>query len=327
MSVDDCVNALCNDGICILPTETVYGLACSAFSPQAIKKVFNLKGRPSSNPLIVHVLDHQVASEISHTDNLSQKLADYFWPGPLTLILPKKKCIPTEITAGLNSVALRSPSHPVFRKILKKVKFPIAAPSANTSNMLSTTKCLNAVSAFGRNCPPFIDGGQCNIGIESTVLDLTSSLPNILRLGPITKDSIESVLGFKIKSQSTTKKLIDQSGLRKSPGQSERHYSPKTSLYLYSSLKQMLNSDELKGGDILLLPHPNLNLQITHNKFSHLYLSSTGDPLEITKNLFNILNDADELEKERIHVSLFPKSDGLLSAVNDRLTRASTVKF
>ena len=327
MSFDACVHALSNDDICILPTETVYGLACSALSVRAIKKVYELKGRPSSNPLIVHVLNHHSASDISYTNILSQKLANNFWPGPLTLILPKKKCIPSEITAGLNSVAVRSPSHPVFRKVLKHVNLPLAAPSANPSNMLSHTNCPNAVSAFGRNCPPFIDGGQCNIGIESTVLDLTSSCPNILRLGPITKDAIENVIGTKIETQNSGKNQLVQTSLQKSPGQNERHYSPRTNLHLYSTLKQMLNSNNLQKGDILLLPHANLNLITTHSKFTLFYLSSTGDPHEITRNLFNILNDADELKKERIHISLFPSNDGLLSAVNDRLSRAATFKF
>lgn len=327
MALVDCAHALLNDGICILPTETVYGLACSAFSTKAIRKVYQLKGRPSTNPLIVHVLDHSFAEEISVTNEYSSKLAKAFWPGPLTFILPKKKSIPDEITAGLNSVAIRSPSHPTFRKVLDQVQLPLAAPSANPSNKLSPTKFENVVAAFGKDCPPFIDGGQCDIGIESTVLNLTSTSPSILRLGPITKDAIEKVLGIQVGCERI---ILEQTGgtkARQSPGQGQKHYSPNTPLFLYSNMEQMLRSNAINEGDILILPCAKPPLFFPAKKIHHLYLSSTGHPKEITKNLFKILHDADKLKKKRIHVALFPLGDGLLSAVNDRLSRAATERF
>ena len=327
MALVDCVHALSNDDICILPTETVYGLACSAFSAEAIRKVYRLKGRPSTNPLIVHVLNHSFAEEISFTNEYSRKLAKAFWPGPLTFILPKKKSIPDEITAGLNSVAVRSPSHPLFRKILEQVQLPLAAPSANPSNKLSPTKFENAIAAFGKNCPPFLDGGQCDIGIESTVLNLTSTSPSISRLGPISKDAIEKVLGIQVGCEKTILKQTGEIKAKQSPGQGQRHYSPNTPLFLYSTMEQMLHSNAINESDILIMPRAKPSLLSPAKKIHLLYLSSTGEPKEITKNLFKILNDADKLKKKRIHASLFPSDDGLLSAVNDRLSRAATERF
>ena len=153
MSFDDCKTALQNSSICVLPTETVYGLACSAFSQEAVEKVFALKNRPSSNPLIVHVLNHNEASKISYTSKLSEKLAKSFWPGPLTMVLPKKECIPYKITAGLDTVAIRSPSHREFRKMLRSVKLPIAAPSANKSNKVSPTQVSRCVKRVWKRLP------------------------------------------------------------------------------------------------------------------------------------------------------------------------------
>lgn len=327
MAFIDCVRAILSDDICILPTETVYGLACSALSVNAVKKVYKLKGRPSTNPLIVHVLNHRSAGEICLTNEYSRKLAKVFWPGPLTLILPKKKSIPNEITAGLSSVAIRSPSHPLFRKILEQVQLPLAAPSANPSNKLSPTKFEIAVAAFGKNCPPILDGGPCDIGIESTVLNLTSASPTILRLGPITKDAIEKVLEIKVECPLKGTKLRKVGKAEQSPGQGYKHYSPNTPVYLYSTLEQMLNLNTINKHDILILPHNNSSVLSTTINNSVLYLSSNGDPSEITRNLFKILNDADKLKKKRIHVALFQEDNGLLSAVNDRLSRAATERF
>ena len=327
MAFVDCVRAFLSDDICILPTETVYGLACSALSVNAVKKVYKLKGRPSTNPLIVHVLNHRSAGEICLTNEYSRKLAKVFWPGPLTLILPKKKSIPNEITAGLSSGAIRSPSHPLFRKILEQVQLPLAAPSANPSNKLSPTKFEIAVAAFGKNCPPILDGGPCDIGIESTVLNLTSASPTILRLGPITKDAIEKVLEIKVECPLKGTKLRKVGKAEQSPGQGYKHYSPNTPVYLYSTLEQMLNLNTINKHDILILPHNNSSVLSTTINNSVLYLSSNGAPSEITRNLFKILNDADKLKKKRIHVALFQEDNGLLSAVNDRLSRAATERF
>lgn len=325
MSFVDCRDSLLKSNLCVLPSETVYGLACSALSVEAIEKVFLLKSRPASNPLIVHVLNHRQASEISYTNKFSQKLADALWPGPLTLILPKKKCIPYKVTAGLNSVAIRAPSHRDFRKMLRSINMPIAAPSANKSNKISPTCYQDVISEFGKDCPPLIDGGPCQIGIESTVLDLTLKVPEILRLGSCTKREIESAIGIEVRIPDTKAKLLN-SGLKtkKSPGLMHKHYAPDTPLFIYPTLEKLLSSRFSASSDLILLPSQKCRLNGDVSKINIHYLSKEGEPHEITKNLYLSLRHLDNLNKDRIYTSLFPSDDGVFSAINDRLIRAST---
>ena len=323
MSLEECKVALQNSGLCILPTETVYGLACSALCPNAIKKVFFLKGRPINNPLIVHVLDHDSAKEICVTNTRSKILTEKFWPGALTLILPKKKCIPTEITAGLNSVAVRSPSHPIFREILEMVKLPLAAPSANPSNKLSPTSLQDVIDAFGAKCPPMIDGGQCEFGIESTVLDLTVQTPSILRFGPITKEQIEEVLEMEINSNSSSPhKKLNQS--QKSPGQGSLHYAPETPLYLHSNHMKMLKSEIIDKENIIIIPKDLIPQKEIVNNKRLIFLPASNNSLKTAKVLYATLRKADKLMGEKIHIALYPSTSQLFTAINDRLTRAST---
>ena len=328
MSLEKCVSSLLANDVCVLPTETVYGLACSALSVDAIERVYLIKGRPPTNPLIVHVLNHNQASELCVTNKFSKLLANVFWPGPLTFILPKKKCIPLQLTAGLPNVGIRSPSHPLFRSVLKKVKIPLAAPSANPANKLSPTRPLDIVESFGKDCPEILDGGPCELGIESTVLDLTTSVPNILRPGPIGQASIEEVLGFPVNCTSGGKATGSNSGIPKtSPGQETKHYAPDTPLYLYSNINVMLNSKHLKIRHVMVLPHPQVFVNVSKQDPFSLYFSQTGNPLDIAKNLFSTLRRADKLDKEIIHTSLFPDNDELYSALNDRLSRAASVRI
>ena len=323
MSLEECKAALQDSGLCVLPTETVYGLACSALCPNAIKKVFFLKGRPINNPLIVHVLDHDSAKEICVTNTRSKILTEKFWPGALTLILPKKKCIPTEITAGLNSVAVRSPSHPVFREILDMVKLPLAAPSANPSNKLSPTNLQDVIDAFGAECPPVIDGGPCELGIESTVLDLTVQTPSILRFGPITKEQIEEVLEMEINSNSSSPHNKRNQSL-KSPGQGSLHYAPETPLYLHSNHMKMLKSEIIDEENIIIIPKDLIPPTEIQNKKRIIFLPASDDSLKTAKVLYSTLRKADKLMSEKIHIALYPSINQLFTAINDRLTRAST---
>ena len=328
MSLENCVSSLLANDVCVLPTETVYGLACSALSVDAIEKVYRIKGRPPTNPLIVHVLNHTQASDLCVTNKFSKLLANVFWPGPLTFILPKKKCIPIQLTAGLPNVGIRSPSHPLFRSVLQRVKIPLAAPSANPANKLSPTKPLDIVESFGKDCPEILDGGPCELGIESTVLDLTSSVPNILRLGPIGQASIEEVLGVPVNCTSGGETSGSNSEIPKtSPGQETKHYAPDTPLYLYSNINVMLNSKHLKIRHVMVLPHPQVLSNVSKQDPFSLYFSQTGNPLDITKNFFSTLRRADKLNKEIIHTSLFPDNDELYSALNDRLSRAASVRI
>lgn len=328
MNLVDCTEHLLRSEICVVPTETVYGLACSAFSVAAVKKVFELKGRPANNPLIVHVLNHDSADEICKTNELSVKLAKAFWPGALTLVLPKKKCIPLEVTSGRNSVAVRSPSHPLFRQIITRAKIPIAAPSANLANKISPTNYQDVLDAFGDKCPPILDGGECDFGIESTVLDLTTTIPQILRFGPVTKQDIENVLGFNIEFSSTgTSNEKDLFSGKKSPGQGSKHYAPDTPLNLHSSIEKMFSSETIKAGDVVILPCPKTPHRSLSKKPIILYLSESGKTKDIAKSLYKILRQADKLLVNKIHISLFPLEDDLISAINDKLYRASTCQL
>ena len=328
MSLENCVSSLLANDVCVLPTETVYGLACSALSVDAIEKVYRIKGRPPTNPLIVHVLDHEQASDFCVTNKFSKLLANVFWPGPLTFILPKRKCIPHQLTAGLPNVGIRSPSHPLFRRVLKIVNIPLAAPSANPANKLSPTSPLDIVESFGKDCPEILDGGPCELGIESTVLDLTTSVPNILRPGPIGQASIEEVLGFPVNCTNGGKTTGSNSEIPKtSPGQEIKHYAPDTPLYLYSNIDVMINSKHLKIRHVMVLPHPKVLANISKQEQLSLYFSQTGNPRDIAKNLFSTLRRADKLNKEIIHTSLFPDNEELYSALNDRLSRAASVRI
>ena len=322
MSFDECIHRLNNNGVCILPSETVYGLACSALSAEAVQKVFKLKGRPSSNPLIVHVLDHRDASRICLTNPISEKLSQFFWPGPLTLVLPKKNCVPPEVTAGLDTVGVRSPSHPKFRKILSSVGFPLAAPSANKSNKISPTSYDDVKGEFGLDSPPIIDGGTCELGIESTVLDLTTNPPQILRLGMCTKDQIEDVIGIKIRGvNKITRSHLNNLASKKSPGLMSKHYCPDTPLILYRTIDKLIESLPSIKDEVIILPKKSHNLSVDN---AHtFYLSEFGDPIEIAHNLYHILHLSDRLNKKRIHASLLDNKNEIFSAINDRLSRAS----
>ncbi len=328
MHFDKCVKSLLNNDICVLPSETVYGLAGSALSTEAIKKIYRLKGRPKNNPLIVHVLDHQSAKSICYTNNISSALALVFWPGALTFILPKKDCIPDIVTAGLKSVAIRSPSHALFRSVLKKTNIPLAAPSANPSNKLSPTNASDVINEFGVDCPLVLDGGSCKYGIESTVLDLTNPIPKILRLGPITKLDIENVIQTEVKDVNIYELPInDGSKPISSPGQMAKHYAPKTPIRLFLQVDEFLKFNFEQNSDIIILSHP-LSLSKQWQKgFSVLYFSEGGRPEDVARNLFKVLRDADNLNKKYINLILFPQNKKEYSAINDRILRASTIRI
>jgi L-threonylcarbamoyladenylate synthase len=187
ISVDDAVARLSKGGIVALPSETVYGLAGLALDSNSVQEIYTLKGRPATNPLIIHVSSVKAAEKLSYFSQEAHTFAQNFWPGPLTLILPKKECVPDLVTAGNPTVALRIPQHPVFLEILKRLDHPLAAPSANPSNRTSPTEAKHLMELFGEKCPPTVDGGKCSIGIESTVLDLSREPPTILRPGAITR--------------------------------------------------------------------------------------------------------------------------------------------
>lgn len=270
----------------------------------------------------MHVLGIREAQHISHISPFASKLADSFWPGPLTLVLPKREIVPDEVTAGLDTVALRSPAHPLFRSMLREVNQPLAAPSANRTNQISPTTAIEVLDEFGEDCPPILDGGICDIGLESTVLDLSSKKARILRLGPISAKEIELVLKQKVETPSDT--INPDGNANKSPGNATKHYAPQTPVLLHKNLQSLIQSKEVSKRDVVIVPFENEIPSVEQKTKQVLSFSSTISNWEIAKNLYSKLRQADKMTPPFIHLSLIDGEEGITDAINDRLTRASS---
>jgi len=307
-SVNKAVTILNNDGIVALKTETVYGVACNANSIFSIESVYNLKKRPLFNPLIIHVSTMEMADKVAVFNDISKKVAKHFWPGPLTLILPRKKnrLIEDFAVAGLETIALRIPKSEVFQKVLTKFKKPIAAPSANPSGYISSTNARHVSDSFGRKIDLIIDSGKSHFGLESTILDMSKKEFSITRQGIITPEVIKEILGINIQIYDNLKK--NQKPI--SPGQIKRHYAPNTPL--------KMNIKKPRQGDALLSFGSNHNYTFNPS----LNLSKKGDLYEAAQNLFDYLRKLDKLRMKRIAVAPIPLK-GIGKTINERLIRAS----
>src|SRR4051812_38280751 len=210
-----------------IPTETVYGLAANALDAKACRSIFKAKRRPANDPLIVHVLDLAHAEQLAEFNPAARRLVRRFWPGPLTLVLPKKTCVPGIVTSGGSTVAIRAPAHPLARRLLRLAKIPLAAPSANLFGYISPTTAEHVRDGLGRRIPHILDGGASRVGVESTVLDVTHpARPRILRPGAVTATQLGKFLGVKVHGA----KAKGSRGRQLAPGMLERHYSPRTPL-------------------------------------------------------------------------------------------------
>ena len=210
-----------------MPTETVYGLAANALDGKAVAKIFAAKGRPQDNPLIVHIADQKQMYDLARTvPESAEKLASRFWPGPLTMILPKADCIPDEVSAGLDTVGIRLPSHPVARELIREAGVPLAAPSANTSGRPSTTTSSHVMEDLGGKIPAILEGGPCAVGVESTVVSLAGDKPRLLRPGGISLEQLREVLGEVEVDRALREKIGDDVRVS-APGMKYRHYAPK----------------------------------------------------------------------------------------------------
>ena len=225
------------------------------------------------------------------------------------------------MTAGLETVAVRSPSHALFRSVLKEVGQPLAAPSANPHSKLSPTNAEEVLEFFDSQLP-VLDGGKCTFGVESTVLDLTSEKPSILRPGPIAQDTLEEFLGIEILSGLPR---TEKGEPQKSPGLSLKHYAPETSVRLYSYFDEILELEDLTSDDLIIAPHHGMIALVQSSSPAKvLSFSKTGEPEDIARNLYATLRAADCFEKKLIHVALLRDTNGIIAAINDRLRRAST---
>lgn len=295
-----------------MPTETVYGLAANATDDRAVARIFALKERPSFNPLIVHVESLEKASNLIEMTGLARRLAEAFWPGPLTLVgkrSPSSDFAPSLLcSGGLKTLAVRVPAHPVAQHLLRLAGVPLAAPSANPSTKLSPTSALHVQQGFPEAEDLWIlEGGDCTQGLESTVVDITGETPVILRLGTITAENIEEAVGVK----PLYYKDIEETHTIKSPGQMLKHYAPDKPM--------RLNAVDVKPGEGLLA-FGSQNIPAASVIYN---LSETGDLLEAAQNLFKMLHLLDTENVSGIAVMSIPQ-EGLGLAINDRLTRTQS---
>jgi len=289
-------------GLVAFPTETVYGLGGDATDGKAVARIFAAKGRPSFNPLIVHVAERSWVAKLAETDARFEKLSAAFWPGPLTLVLRRSKDCPASelVSAGLDTIAVRMPDHKVAQDLLRAVDRPLAAPSANASGTVSPTLAKHVDSSLGAKVDLVIDGGACRVGLESTVLDLSEEAATILRPGAITAEQIAAIIG-------PVKISHEDPAAPKSPGQLASHYAP--------ALPLRLNATQATAGEVLLGFGPG---EATLN------LSQAGDLVEAAANLFAMLRTLDDASKfKAIAVAPIPAT-GIGIAINDRLARAAT---
>ena len=316
------------------PTETVYGLGAWAFSEEGIRHVYEAKGRPSDNPLIVHVAPgmdlHEIASEIPEK---AKELMKRFWPGPLTLILPKTDKVPLRVTGGLSTVAIRMPSHPAAMELIGKTGLPIVAPSANTSGRPSPTSARHVMEDLQGKIPLILDGGDCQVGLESTIVDLTEEIPMILRPGAITLAMLEDAVGeVDVDPAVRMAAGLESHVTPKAPGMKYRHYAPKgyliltdqgpdqTAEWIRQDLKEKEQKIGLIGSDEWI---SQVRRALGKIPVAAISLGSGSDMDEIGRNLFDSLRESDDEGLERIYGEAFQRKD-LGEAIMNRFLKAAS---
>lgn len=300
-----------NGRLIAIPTETVYGLAANAFDTDAVLSIFEVKNRPAFDPLIVHTATIEgILDIVTHLPDKAWQLAERFWPGPLTMLLPKKPSIPDLVTSGLPTVAVRIPDHPLTLQLLKSLPFPLAAPSANPFGYISPTTALHVEAQLGSHIPYILDGGSSGVGIESTIIGFQDDTPTVVRLGGLQLEEIEAVIG----KVATT---LHSSSNPLAPGMLKSHYAPRKPLFLMDNdeIQKQTPSDEV---GYLFFEKP-ADIQRYRNGY---VLSEKGDMREAAYHLFDYLRTLDTLPIREIWAEMLP-AVGLGRAINDRLTRAS----
>jgi L-threonylcarbamoyladenylate synthase len=294
-----------------IPTETVYGLAANALNEQAVLSIFEAKNRPYFDPLIIHLPHiHAVEKYADWHDKRLKVLAEKFWPGPLTMLIPKKGMIPDLVTSGLKQVAVRVPNHPLTLRLLNAIDFPLAAPSANPFGYVSPTTADHVQKQLGARVAYILDGGACAVGIESTIVGAEDGDICVYRLGGLSLEEIETCVG------KVTVRL-NVSSNPTAPGQLKNHYAPRKPLFL-GNLKKLVNEHADKKIFALIFGNSDLMLQ---NGFVR-NLSVNASDKEAAVNLFSVLREADESDADVIIAEMLPEK-GLGAAINDRLNRAS----
>ena len=290
-----------------IPTETVYGLAANALNADAVIHIFETKNRPHFDPLIVHVGGMEQVDEVAaHIPEVAYLLMEALWPGPLTIVLQKHERVPHIVTSGLDTVGVRMPDHPLTLELLRSLNFPLAAPSANPFGYISPTSALHVAEQLGNRIPYILDGGECTIGVESTIIDCSGDTPTILRLGGTAVETIEEIIGHvQVNAISTS--------APQAPGMLHSHYAPRKPL-LVGNIHELLHDH---GSNVSIL-----SFKDSFHNFRNIRLSETGDLHEAARNLFAAMRKLDADHHELILAEFVPDF-GLGRAINDRLKRAS----
>tara|TARA_R110002072_G_scaffold15884_9_gene63104 strand:- start:808 stop:1767 length:960 start_codon:yes stop_codon:yes gene_type:complete len=312
IDISKALDLLSNGELVAIPTETVYGLAANIEFERAVAKIFEVKNRPTFDPLIVHLYDKSELEKYCHSIAPEfETLYEAFCPGPLTFILPKRKNISDLITAGQDSIGIRFPKHTLTRDLLKKGKFALAAPSANPFGYVSPTSANHVAHQLGAKIPYILNGGECEVGLESTIIDLSRKKISVLRLGGLSLEEIESVLGFKVEANKTS------SSNPKAPGMLSSHYSPSKKIIFNEEINFKEHEDLSKIGAIRF--HTPTSALVAENQW---VLSEKADLNEAARLLFKVLRETDSTDLKLIYAQKFPE-EGLGRAINDRLKRAA----
>ena len=315
-----------NGGVVGIPTETVYGLAADALNPEAVKKIFKAKGRPGDNPLIVHICDFSDIEKLNLVTKIpdtAKKLADAFWPGPLTMIMKKSDVIPNEVSAGLDTVAIRFPSHKTAHAIIRESGTVLAAPSANISGSPSPTTAQHVMNDMDGKIDAVLDGGASEVGLESTVITLAGDVPRVLRPGGITVEMLESVLGKVEVDDAVLHKLADNVKVA-SPGMKYKHYAPKADVTLlngtFEQFKAYVDAHMDQNPSCLCFTGEAEKLGVPCVEYGR-----EGDGADQAKHIFRSLRALDE-QGDGIVYARCPQKDGLSMAVYNRLIRAAAFR-
>lgn len=309
--IQKAINALNNGKVIAIPTETVYGLAANIYDENAINLIYSIKGRPNNNPLIVHIKSidqlNNVATEIPP---IAKKLAQHFWPGPLTLVLKKQKSISNIISSGKNTVAVRVPNHPIVLNLLHNLDYPLAAPSANPFGSISPTNSNHVFQYFENKIDLILEGGNCVNGIESTIIGFENNDAVLYRHGSIAIEEIEKITG-------SLKIITKDNNAPNAPGMFSKHYAPKTKSFLVEDINHSIQTFGTEKIGVLVFRQ-----KVANSKPIIQYiLSESGDFKEASKNLYSYLHELDSLNLDVILIEKLPNIN-LGKSINDRLNRA-----
>ncbi len=317
------------DEVVAFPTETVYGLGANAFSEEAVKKIFKAKGRPADNPLIVHVADIAMAETLGEINDKARTLMEAFWPGPLTMVVKKKKGIPDIVTAGLDTIGIRMPKNPGILEVIKRTGFPIAAPSANISGSPSPTEAFHVETDMAGRIPLILDGGHTEYGLESTVCDLTGETPLVLRPGAVTAEDIKDAVGM-VEISASVLLPLNEDETAASPGMKYAHYAPRAQVFVVkgpnestvAQIKKMYAKDTQSGEKPIVFCYTSDKLL-----FSDMNVLAQGrDVNEVAKTLFKNLREADANGYTIVYFQAVPET-GIGLAVMNRIIRAAGFKL